>query len=438
MLACLDAADVSAVGRASCLSEGERQFLLRPAFLDASDLHVAAKAQQFVVQIGSHTDPDRCCSSHATCLQIQQRFKLAIELADEPLMPSPLHWLRRHATYANVMSTLCAFVVLGGGTAYAAATIIDGRNIKNETVTGAKVKDGSLSVLDLSAAARKALKGAIGAVGPAGQNGADGAPGAKGHDGAAGAQGPKGDKGDAGDRGPVGLAGATGLTGATGAAGPAGAQGPAGASITDLAELEGKGCTHPDGSTGMVKVTVGTYSGDGISLTCVGGTPAPAPDPTPADQYEANDTMGSATLLPSSGWSTFDAPTNYALQFGRMHGGAGGHATFNGDVTLTPGDVDWYRWNVPCDTGMPGSVEAKAGRWGGNYTDRPLPLTMYDAGGNVVPQGTAFCSGKSAVTPLYFKVSDVGISWTWPEYDPSGGVYGRNYNMYIHPVGWAP
>lgn len=58
--------------------------------------------------------------------------------------------------------------------------------------SSSQVKNGSLSVKDLSKAARKALRGNRGRVGPAGR---------KGDTGATGDQGPKGDKGDKGDSG---------------------------------------------------------------------------------------------------------------------------------------------------------------------------------------------------------------------------------------------
>jgi hypothetical protein len=57
--------------------------------------------------------------------------------------------LRSHLTYANVISTLCLFIVLGGG-AWAAATKLPKNSVgtpqlKANAVTGAKVKDDSLT-----------------------------------------------------------------------------------------------------------------------------------------------------------------------------------------------------------------------------------------------------------------------------------------------------
>jgi hypothetical protein len=94
--------------------------------------------------------------------------------------------LRRRLTYANVMVTLLAFVVLGGGGAYAATHLsknsVGTKQLKNGAVTGAKVKDGSLGAGDFKAgqvpAGPKGDPGPKGDTGPVGPAGAPGAPGA--------------------------------------------------------------------------------------------------------------------------------------------------------------------------------------------------------------------------------------------------------------------
>jgi len=92
--------------------------------------------------------------------------------------------LRPNLTYANVVSTVCLFIVLGGS-AYAAVTIT-GKNVKNGSLTGADIKNSSLTTSDVknrSLLARDFKTGQL----PAGPKGD---------------QGPKGDKGDRGDPGP--------------------------------------------------------------------------------------------------------------------------------------------------------------------------------------------------------------------------------------------
>jgi hypothetical protein len=66
-------------------------------------------------------------------------------------------------------------------------------------ITSSKqIKNGTVSLKDLSRAARKALHGAQGTSGPQGAQGAQGSQGAEGPQGTPGAQGPQGDQGPAG------------------------------------------------------------------------------------------------------------------------------------------------------------------------------------------------------------------------------------------------
>jgi hypothetical protein len=91
--------------------------------------------------------------------------------------------LRKQMTYANVMSSIAVFVVLGGG-AYAATTLpknsVGSKQIKANAVTSSKVKDGSLLGKDFAGSELAKLKGATGATGAAGAAGATGAKGDKG------------------------------------------------------------------------------------------------------------------------------------------------------------------------------------------------------------------------------------------------------------------
>jgi hypothetical protein len=80
-----------------------------------------------------------------------------------------LRSLRARATYANLVSTICLFVLLGGG-AYAASQLaknsVGARQIKTNGVRTAEVKDGSLLAADFK----------LGQLpeGPRGPSGADG------------------------------------------------------------------------------------------------------------------------------------------------------------------------------------------------------------------------------------------------------------------------
>jgi hypothetical protein len=93
--------------------------------------------------------------------------------------------LRHHLTYANVLSTLCLFLVLGGA-AYAATGLrkdsvtsrqiapeaVKNAELADDSVTSPKVRDGSLLEADFAPGQLPA--------GPQGEPGADGAPGADG------------------------------------------------------------------------------------------------------------------------------------------------------------------------------------------------------------------------------------------------------------------
>jgi hypothetical protein len=91
--------------------------------------------------------------------------------------------VRKRLTYANVMSSIAVFLVLAGGTAFAAS------QLGKETVGAKQLKKEAVSLAKIKTSAKNSLKGATG---PAGEKGANGA------------QGPKGEKGDKGDRGEKG------------------------------------------------------------------------------------------------------------------------------------------------------------------------------------------------------------------------------------------
>lgn len=85
-----------------------------------------------------------------------------------------LRRLREHVTYANTMATIAVMVALGG-TSYAAFTLprnsVGHRQLQPGAVRGREVKNGSLGTKELSAKARRALKGVAGPSGPQGPPG---------------------------------------------------------------------------------------------------------------------------------------------------------------------------------------------------------------------------------------------------------------------------
>ena len=122
--------------------------------------------------------------------------------------------MRVHVSPAMVVACLAAVLAMTGS-AFAARALI----------TGADIKDGSISKADLSNSAVRSLKGRRG---PAGRDGQDGFVGAQGPQGSVGPQGPQGPAGATGPQGPRGTTGDTGRVGPQGPIGPEGPRGPQG------------------------------------------------------------------------------------------------------------------------------------------------------------------------------------------------------------------
>jgi hypothetical protein len=154
--------------------------------------------------------------------------------------------LREKFTYANVMATIAVFLVVGGGSAFAATQMLP----KNSVGTK-QLKNAAVTPAKLSTAAKAALTG------PAGPKGATGAKGANGAAGAKGAQGP------AGPTGPQGPAGANGATQVTVHVGPKSETGTSEAKCAT-----GEVAVSGGGETGFTEETL-----VGTTPNVVSGTP---------------------------------------------------------------------------------------------------------------------------------------------------------------------
>jgi hypothetical protein len=74
--------------------------------------------------------------------------------------------IRRHLTYANVVSTLCLVLLLGGGTALARAIITKNRQVARDTISGhhppsgdhPNIIRGSIARPDLAAKLKESLR----------------------------------------------------------------------------------------------------------------------------------------------------------------------------------------------------------------------------------------------------------------------------------------
>lgn len=136
--------------------------------------------------------------------------------------------MRRRPSPALAIS-LAALALAGTGTA-TAATLIDGHQLKANSVSGVKITDRSLTLKDLSPSTRAALRTQTPQAGQTGP------------------QGPKGDKGDKGD---------PGTPGAKGAPGPAGPQGAPGVSGHEVVNV--------------IRVFLGSQASQTMSAACPNG-----------------------------------------------------------------------------------------------------------------------------------------------------------------------
>lgn len=83
--------------------------------------------------------------------------------------------VRKRLTYANAMSSIAVFLVLGGATAFAATQILP----KN-SVGPKQLKKGAVTPAKLSPAAKQTIKGSAGPTGPQGPQGPQGPSGKEG------------------------------------------------------------------------------------------------------------------------------------------------------------------------------------------------------------------------------------------------------------------
>lgn len=181
-----------------------------------------------------------------------------------------MNQIRKRLTYANVMSSIAVFLVLGGA-AFAAVKLpknsVGTKQLKNNAVNSAKVKDGSLLGADFAAGQLPA-----GPQGPKGE------------------KGEKGDKGEKGEKGEKGASGATNVTVARvettiapGGSGSAVAVCPAGSRATG-------GGVNPVGVTAEAALIKSYPSTGGVSQAETGDTP------TAWGGWAHNPTGGTATL----------------------------------------------------------------------------------------------------------------------------------------------
>jgi hypothetical protein len=220
-------------------------------------------------------------------------------------------------SYANVVSSMALFVALGG-VSYAAITLpansVGPRQLRRNSVSGATVRNHSLTAADFG--------GAL-AAGPAGPEGARGPAGADGAAGAKGADGPQGPQGIAGPVGPIGATGNTGNTGNTGDTGPSGVvltksfYGSV-ADVTTSAEWQFVGGTEAATIAAGQRITasatfpLGAQTAEVVNLgmcsASLGGIPAPFNGSYQTVQIGIRRVYAAAgSILPAAGFRTVGA-----------------------------------------------------------------------------------------------------------------------------------
>lgn len=208
--------------------------------------------------------------------------------------------VRKRLTYANVMSSIAVFLVVAGGTAFAAS------QLGKESVGTKQLKKEAVSLSKIKKAAVTSLQGKAGAVGPIGPQGAAGS---------------KGDKGDTGPAGPLTEVLPSGLT-ERGMYIFNGTR-PAGSSYTPNFSI-----SYPFPLNFTPKLTfVGL--GDPTTSECTGTTAAPTAAPGALCIYESRNDGG-----PSTG-ASLQTPTAHfgALLF--VSAAAGANYEVEGSYAVT-------------------------------------------------------------------------------------------------------
>ena len=161
--------------------------------------------------------------------------------------------IRANASPAMFVAFI-AVVLAMTGSAFAARSII----------TGADIKDGSISRADLSSRTAKSLKGKRGPAGPAGRDGSVGLAGPQ------GSTGPEGPRGPVGPAGPAGPRGTTGDTGARGARGDQGLPGTDGAVGQSLIFATADGPTNAGAALLLASTGPTDFDTEGVNISSAG------------------------------------------------------------------------------------------------------------------------------------------------------------------------
>jgi hypothetical protein len=213
---------------------------------------------------------------------------------------------RRGISYANVVSTLALFIALGG-VSYAAVKLpahsVGTRQLRSNAVTGDKVRNHSLTALDLAGGLPRGPKGDTGATGPVGAGGAQGPKGDPGAPGAPGNTGPPGDDGAPGASGVVSTHGFSGSIGDI--------TGTGGSNYQFVGDTEAVTVTTGQRITATAVMALGATTSvvvnSDICSQPLGGTPAPVGNHLTTAVSARQVLTATQTFTPAAGFTTVGA-----------------------------------------------------------------------------------------------------------------------------------
>jgi hypothetical protein len=240
--------------------------------------------------------------------------------------------IKPRLSYANVVSTLCLFVVLGGG-AYAhhrgsvgpqqlqrdavKKRHVDRNAIATRELRPQSVRPGIVApnairarhILDGMVTVDKLAEG-VAVAGPPGPQGEQGPPGPQGEQGPPGAQGEQGPEGEQGQPGPTGPQGPPGSPGTSVAYGHVGDNGLLRFPATRSKNLTNANIVKPPGTIGVYcfqNVPARTFqatSANPFAATTVAAQPTPEPNTKPAQcPGSAAATVGAVRTFSVDGFS---------------------------------------------------------------------------------------------------------------------------------------
>jgi hypothetical protein len=282
--------------------------------------------------------------------------------------PLPMLITMKYLRYGLLVGLI---TVIAAGTAQGTASLIDGARLEQRSVSGTKLKRGTITTAQLSPNVRKLLAakataGAAGTNGAAGEEGDSGPAGAAGASGANGANGAVGAKGDQGEKGEKGDSDAVAATLVTASALSGWTLAPMGDNDdkTDNGTLTFE---TPPASSGITPGTTSVLGSQALKMTTNStGKPVVAYLPLPIGND--NPLLSSLTVAgysslvtqtPSDGAPNTDVSLQLEVIGSNANLAGGGYTTVVFDPAMQPGSVVpgvWHRHYMSSGGAFTGQV----------------------------------------------------------------------------------